>query len=511
MEMAAGIRVAQYVRMSTEHQQYSTENQSDAIQKYAHTRGMEIVRTYADHGKSGLNISGRSGLASLLEDVQRGHADFVAVLVYDVSRWGRFQDADESAYYEYVLKQAGIRVHYCDEPFENDDSLPSALIKTLKRTMAGEYSRELSVKVFAGQCRLVELGFRQGSTPGYGLRRQLVDQDGNFKQVLGPGERKSLQTDRVILIPGPSKEVEVVRQIFRDFTQSEKSELEIAAALNRNGILNRDNRPWTRNAVCRLLRSPKYIGSNVYNRQSFKLRQKRLRNPPEMWISKPDAFEPVVPKDIFELAQRIVAERSRRYTDDDLLRFLRILLQRKGCLSGFIIDEAVEMPSSNVYRTRFGSLLRAYTLIGWSPERDYRYLEINRRLRTRHKEQVQSIIQQLRKQTASVDRDEKTDLLTINREYTVSLILARCRTTPAGNHRWVIRFDEFLEPDITIAARLDPENDEILDYYALPSIADLGRSLRLHAHNAMYLEVFRFPDLTFFSELARRIRLEDVA
>jgi DNA invertase Pin-like site-specific DNA recombinase len=498
--------------MSTEHQQYSTEDQSDAIRRYAEARGMIIVRTYADHGKSGLNISGRSGLANLLRDVQNSLGDFVAVLVYDVSRWGRFQDADESAYYEYVLKHAGIRVHYCAEPFENDDSLPSALIKTLKRTMAGEYSRELSVKVFAGQCRLVELGFRQGSRPGYGLRRQLVDANGNFKHVLASGERKSLQTDRVILIPGPPNEVEVVRHIFSDFTQNGHSEVEIASALNARGLRNGDNRPWTRAVICTLLRSPKYIGSNVYNRRSFKLRQKRLRNPPEMWISRHDAFEPVIPKDVFELAQRIVAERSKRYSDDDLLSFLRMLLRRKGYLSGFLIDEAGEMPSSNVYRTRFGSLLRAYTLIGWSAHKDYRYVEINRVLRARHKEEVRSIVAQLREQqNAVVDVDENTHLLKINSEYTVSLVLARCRTTAAGKRRWSVRFDEGLHPDITIAARLTPENDGILDYYVLPSIADLGRSLRLHGHNAMYLEVFRFSDLAFFATLARRVRLEEAA
>jgi DNA invertase Pin-like site-specific DNA recombinase len=511
MEMTTGIRVAQYVRMSTEHQQYSTENQSDSIEKYAQARGMSIVRTYADHGKSGLNISGRTGLASLLHDVESGVADFVAVLVYDVSRWGRFQDADESAYYEYVLKQSGIRVHYCAEPFENDDSLPSALIKTLKRTMAGEYSRELSVKVFAGQCRLVELGFRQGSMPGYGLRRQLIDENGSFKQVLSPGERKSIHTDRVILIPGPSNEVEVVRQVFRDFAENGKSELEIATALNNRGIFNSDNQHWTRVAVCRLLRNPKYIGSNVYNRYSFKLKKKRLRNPPEMWVSKRDAFEPVVSVDIFELAQHIVAERSRRHTDEDLLQFLRILLQRAGYLSGVLIDETSDMPSSAVYRTRFGSLLRAYTLIGWSPEHDYRYLEINRRLRARHKVEVQSIVEELLEQNASVEKDEESDLLTINREYSVSLTLARCRTTPVGSHRWIVRFDNILKPDITIAARLNAENDGILDYYIFPSIADFGQALPLHGHNAMYLEVFRFTDLTFFSSLARRVRLEDVA
>src|SRR5881397_3001913 len=95
-------RAAQYVRMSTEHQQYSTENQRDKIREYAARRGLEIVRTYADEGKSGLRIDGREALQRLIRDVETGSADFRCILVYDVSRWGRFQDADESAYYEYI-------------------------------------------------------------------------------------------------------------------------------------------------------------------------------------------------------------------------------------------------------------------------------------------------------------------------------------------------------------------------------------------------------------------------
>src|SRR5947209_226620 len=83
-------RVAEYVRMSTEHQQYSTENQSDIIHRYAKSRNMEIVETYADHGRSGLNIAGRDGLSQLVADVERGPVAFSDVLVYDVSRWGRF-------------------------------------------------------------------------------------------------------------------------------------------------------------------------------------------------------------------------------------------------------------------------------------------------------------------------------------------------------------------------------------------------------------------------------------
>ena len=99
---------AAYVRMSTEHQQYSTENQACAIEAYASERGIEIVRTYADQGKSGLRLEGRDALQQLLRDVENEQVDFVAVLVYDVSRWGRFQDPDESASYEIRCKQAGV-------------------------------------------------------------------------------------------------------------------------------------------------------------------------------------------------------------------------------------------------------------------------------------------------------------------------------------------------------------------------------------------------------------------
>ncbi len=87
---ATQLCAAEYVRMSTEHQQYSTQNQADKIREYAARRGIRIVRTYTDEGKSGLNIGGRNGLKRLIQDVESGYTDFQAILVYDVSRWGRF-------------------------------------------------------------------------------------------------------------------------------------------------------------------------------------------------------------------------------------------------------------------------------------------------------------------------------------------------------------------------------------------------------------------------------------
>lgn len=342
---AARTRAAQYCRMSTEHQQYSTANQADAIREYAQRSGFDIVRTYANEGKSGLSVAGRDALRELIADVQAGRADYAAILVYDVSRWGRFQDADESAYYEYLCKRAGIAVHYCAEQFENDGGPTSTIIKSVKRAMAGEYSRELSAKVFQGQCRLIELGYRQGGAPGYGLRRLLVNQAGEPKGALSRGEQKSLQTDRVILVPGPEEEeVRVVQWVYEQFTQRAKRESEIAAELNARSLLTDLGRPWTRATVHQVLTNEKYIGNNVYNRTSFKLKKKRVDNPPEMWVRAEGAFAPLVSPEVFFTARGILQERARRLSDEAMLELLKRLGQQHPALSGHLIDAAEGIP-----------------------------------------------------------------------------------------------------------------------------------------------------------------------
>lgn len=506
------VRAAQYVRMSTDHQKYSTENQSDVITAYADKRGFTLVATYADEGRSGLNIEGRGALQRLINDVRSGSPGFDAILVYDVSRWGRFQDADESAYYEFICREAGITVHYCAEQFENDGSLSATIIKSMKRAMAGEYSRELSTKVFAGQCRLISLGYRQGGAAGYGLRRQIVDEHREPKGQLGRGEHKSLQTDRVILTPGPPDEIETVSRIYRLFVDQGRSEREIATILNAEGIRSDLDKPWTRGTVHQILSNEKYAGHNVYNRVSFKLKQKRVTNPPDMWIRADNAFEPIIDQNLFNGAQRIIEARSRRFSDTELLQMLADLLAKNGELSGLVIDELEEMPSSATYRHRFGSLIRAYQLIGYVPDRDYRYIETNRVLRLMHPNTVAATITKITDVGGDVAIDPTTDLLTINREFTLSVVIVRCTQTAAGSLRWKLRLDAGLKPDITVAVRMNPENAAPRDYYLLPWI-DIGHAdrLRMAEENGIFLDAYRTDDLAPLYHMTRRFTLRRAA
>jgi DNA invertase Pin-like site-specific DNA recombinase len=506
------LRAAQYVRMSTEHQQYSTNNQADKILEYAQRRNIEIVRTYADEGKSGLSLGGRASLQKLIADVESDSADFSVVLVYDVSRWGRFQDADEAAFYEYKLKRKGILVAYVAEQFENDGSPVSTIVKGVKRAMAGEYSRELSAKVFTGQCRLIELGFRQGGPAGFGLRRVLLDQSGNPKSALQRGEHKSLQTDRVILVPGTDPEVATVNQMFQWLIQDDLAISAIANRLNAIPVLTDLDRPWTYSTVRSVLTNEKYIGNNVYNRHSFKLKKKHVDNPPDMWIRKEGAFAGVVPVDTFLTAQEILAERSRKLTDQELLEHLKRLYAECGNLSGFIINQAMGRATASMYAQRFGSLSRAYQLVGFGNPDRLEFMELNRRLRQLHPEIIGRTEQTIANLGGQVWRDPKTDLLTLNDELVISVVLARCHTSVdrygEDQHRWHIRFDPVrLHPDLTVAIRLDAANAAELDYYLLPRLDLPEQEIRVSNRNSANFECFRFDNLNFFYGMSERERL----
>jgi len=260
---------AQYIRMSTEHQQYSTENQADMIREYAQKRGFSIVKTYADEGKSGLRIEGRGALRQMIDDAKSGDAGYQAILVYDISRWGRFQDSDESAYYEYICKRAGVQVY-----------------------------------------------------------------------------------------------------------------------------------------------------------------------------------------------------------------------------------------------SRFGTLIQAYRLAGYTPNRDFSYVEINRRLRVLHPTLIDDTVQRLESVGASIGMDNGDSHLVVNGEYTAALVLSRCLQTPAGSLRWSIRFGNKRLPDITIMVRMNPANDEPSDFYLLPLFDIRTPSLCLAEYNAAYVDAYRFDSLDGFAQLALRTRIE---
>jgi DNA invertase Pin-like site-specific DNA recombinase len=503
------IPVAQYVRRSTEHQQYSLENQSTAIEKYAESHSFRVVLTYFD-AKTGLVFKQRAGLRQMLQDVVAGTPIYKAILVYDVSRWGRFQDTDESAHYEFLCKSAGIPVHYCAETFANDGTFPSLIMKALKRTMAGEFSRELGVKVLAGHKRLAQLGFRQGAIPGYGLRRMLVSASGVRKQELRDGERKSIATDRVILVPGPANEVQSVKDIYRMLVAEKLSISAIARELNRRNIVYTGGSEWGYEGVRAVLTSPKYTGCHVYGRTSIKLSTPRVNLPRSEWVLTPGAFEPLIDQSQFSEAQKILRERTFNKADEELLDGLRALLASNGRLSRTAIRDSAEVPSPSTYVYRFGSLQKAYEMIGYGHPEDFSCSIDLRRKTQALREELMARISAMFPGDVSITRPggRWRTRLRLKSGLTVSVLIGR-PVQIKQTVRWRIETAKRECGFVTLLARLDRENRAFLDFHVFPTM-DLRDRFHISLADPWLNDGAPLHDLLAFCRVVAIVRARNI-
>jgi DNA invertase Pin-like site-specific DNA recombinase len=498
------VPAAQYLRMSTEHQQYSLENQTTAIQEYAESHSFEVVRTYSDAAKSGLVLRRRAGLQQLLQDVVSATSSYRAILVYDVSRWGRFQDTDESAHYEFLCKSAGVPVHYCAETFANDGTLPSLIMKALKRTMAGEYSRDLGVRTFAGQKRLTLLGFKAGGVPGYGLRRMLVSASGVPKQELALGERKSIATDRVILVHGPPNEVQTVKEIYRMYISDKRSLCAIARKLNSNGIPRPGHAKWDSSGVRMILTHPKYVGCAVFGQVSKKLNTPAVKVPKSEWILGPGAFEPIVDAVTFAEAQKVFGGHRCQRTDEELLDDLRRLLASEGRLSYTVIKNSPDVMAPGTYSARFGSLRNAYRLIGYGHPDRLGGADTRRRTMALHKELISQIVAMFPNDVSIVrpGLHWRSRLRLFNR-ITVSVLIVRSALVYKTTRRWIVEPVRHERKFITLLARLDESNRAIVDLHVLPNI-DRRKAFQLS--DSWLKRGMRLTELSRMCEVVARVR-----
>lgn len=372
-----GTPAAQYIRMSTEHQRYSPDNQKAAIASFAAARGFEVVKTYLDAGKSGLTLARRDGLKQLLSDVLSGQINFKAILVLDVSRWGRFQDTDQAAHYEYICREAGVQLHYCAESFDNDGGALSSIVKHMKRVMAAEYSRDLSARISRAQRQQARLGFKMGGTAPYGTRRQVVNESGKPRMILRKGQRKALSTDKVVFALGPKEEAQVVERIFRDYAIRRKKLTEIARWLNDEKRKHPKGGAWTPEIVRCMLKNEIYIGTFVFGRRYVNLGR-------TIWFDEKDwirvaVVQPVVSVQLFEAAARRLkrtAASKRSRSIQELTEGLARLLAEKGRLSHNIIKACPYLPVPSVFTRRFGSIENAYRAVGFEPRRHYQVNDV---------------------------------------------------------------------------------------------------------------------------------------
>jgi DNA invertase Pin-like site-specific DNA recombinase len=358
------IPAAQYIRMSTEHQRFSPDNQKIANMAYAVANGYEIVATYQDSGKSGLTLKGRPELKRLLSDVLGGTMSYRTILVLDVSRWGRFQDADQAAHYEYMCREAGVPVHYCSEAFDNYGGSMASIVKHMKRVMAAEYSRELSNKISKAQRFQAGLGYKQGGYVPFGTRRLVIDRDGKAKNFLEAGETKALSSDRVVLVKGHASEVAIIRRIFSMYVLNDMAIPAICDWLATRKKLGRGGISWNSGMITRVLGNEIYQGTYVFGRRMNNLGQPKFL-PPEQWV-RSVVLAPMVSDDLFVAASvKLGLRRCAYWSESKLKDGLRRLLLEKGYISAPDVQKAEFLPGPGVFFRRFGGLTNACREIGY--------------------------------------------------------------------------------------------------------------------------------------------------
>ena len=289
--------VAYYRHSAQDKQEYSVEIQQEHVRKFAADNGIEIIKEFADRGITGVVVKDRDAFNEMIQVyVEGGKEKFDYVLVFDVSRWGRFQDGDESAHYTWLCSSRGIKVIFSTMGFQKENDLFYGVYLNFERWRAARYSQELSEKVWKGCSKIASYGYWAGGMAPYGMRRLLLDEQKKPVRVLELGEHKAIHNQRTTLTPGDDGEVETIREIFRFFVNRRRPPDAIAAMLNGRQIPSPGKSAWTRSAVCAILRNEIYAGTMVWNKTSQKLNTRIIHNVPANWVRTEDAFEPIVPK-----------------------------------------------------------------------------------------------------------------------------------------------------------------------------------------------------------------------
>lgn len=479
--------IAYYRHSAQDRQENSIPIQREQVRQFADENGVEIIKEFADHGKSGLSTEGRDNFKRMLEMVVDTSIEFKYILVLDVSRWGRFQDIDMSAHYRALCKKYGREVVYTTIGFPKEDDPMHFMQLNFEGYRAATYSRELSGKVFRGCVKIAQQGFRAGAQAPYGLARLLLDEKHDPVQILKPGQRKSIQNQRVTLTPGDKKEQAVIKRIFQEFVYERKTPKEIAEQLNKSSVPSRAGGQWTGYGILSILRNELYVGTMVYNRTASRLQAKTKKNPKDVWIMTEEAFDSLVDKDIFYRAQKILErqeeERKRLYSRKDMLEKLNELYQTYGVIRAKQIAARKEMVSVHAYTKEFNSLDMAYqNMFGDILEKT-----------------KNTVIADLRSQTEELE--EYDDYVVLNSCF--SILIQPSVPVPYGyGAYWSFRPDQRIEIDVTLGVPLSNNHQQdILGYMFFPRLLAPPHNVKMFSSSQGDLDLYGYRNLELIEDV----------
>lgn len=294
------MKVAIYMRCSTDMQDMSTVDQRKKLKNYCSEKKYIIVKEFIDEGISGTTIENRPGVMRIFQMVQTRQHDFAKLIILNESRFGRLPNTKEAFHYEYLLEQAGVYIEYVESE-SNIPGAPGLIMRAVKYEQAAEFSKQLSRDVIRGHSTAARMGYSTGGFPPLGYKRMVCDEAGNPIQVLEPGQRKAVKNFWVKWVPGEKSAVETVNRMFNLYVHGGKGVKAICRILNKEKILSPKGGLWGTFSIFAILHNRAYIGERIYGGKWSKVVTEK--------VVCENAHEPIVPRELFDQAQKIMKKR----------------------------------------------------------------------------------------------------------------------------------------------------------------------------------------------------------
>lgn len=274
MNMVAYCRVS----TDTEDQLNSLQTQREFFEEYAKKNNYNLIKVYADEGITGTRLNKREQFKQLIRDSKSG--TFQLVAVKDISRFARNTlDFIQGIRY---LKTQDIR---CEFVNTNLSSMDSEMILVIMASLAQEESANTSKRIKFSK----KLNAEKGKVPNlvYGYDKIIGDY---FNLSINPYE------------------ADVVRRIYKMYTEDGYGANKISKILNSEGITTKRGCSWTQNGVSRILTNQLYIGRIINCKEEIKdfLTGVRTSVDEENWLitDRPDLA--IVDAMTFEKAQKML-------------------------------------------------------------------------------------------------------------------------------------------------------------------------------------------------------------
>lgn len=297
--------VAYYRHSAEDKQENSVDNQREQVEQFAAKEDIQIVEHFQDEGISGLTAN-RPGFqemfAKWVTNPTAPKIDYI--LVYDASRFGRFQKMSEVWRLLRICEERDISLATVMRGLPKEKgSVMDSFIITLDFSMSGETSKTLSEKVSYGSAKIASQGYSVGGCAPYGYVRVLLNEERERVRILEHKVHKEVSNQRVSFEPAKTGEAKIVQRIYREFVARGRFPNEIADGLNNDGIPTAKGRLWNSSCIIRILTNETYIGTRVWGKTWGRLKEDKRAVPSNQWVRCPNAHKALVDTDTFHKAQ----------------------------------------------------------------------------------------------------------------------------------------------------------------------------------------------------------------